>query len=172
MPTFDTLAPRTAEPASRRRFLASAAAPLIVPGSALGLNGAVAASDRITMAAIGQGPRGQFVLGHFLEQKDVRMVAVRDCFAERRAAAKQIVDQHYGNADCAAYRLHERVLERKDIDAILTAGGDRWHAVMSVLASRAGKDVYCEKPIALTIAEGRSLIEATRKNKTVWQCGT
>ena len=157
---------------SRRAFVRSAAGPVIVPGSALGLNGATAASDRITMAAVGLGPRGQFDLGHFLEQKDVRMVAVCDCFAERRAAAKQTVDRHYGNPDCASHRLHERILERRDIDAILTAGGDRWHAVMSVLAARAGKDVYCEKPVTLTIGEGRSLVGHTKKNRTVWQCGT
>jgi len=155
-----------------RRGFVRAAAPMIVPGAALGLNGATPASDRITMATIGAGPRGQFDLGHFLEQNDVRMVAVCDCFAERRAAAKAIVDKHYQNSDCASYRLHERILERKDIDAVLIAGGDRWGAVMSVLASRAGKDAYCEKPISLTIAEGRSLIENTKKNKTVWQCGT
>ena len=148
------------------------AAPMIVPGAVLGLNGTTPPSDRITLAAVGVGPRGSFVLGHFLDQTDVRVVAVCDCFADRRGAAKQAVDSRYGNADCAAYRLHEELLARNDIDAILTAGGDRWHAVMSALASRAGKDVYCEKPITLTIAEGRALVEITKQNKTVWQCGT
>lgn len=124
------------------------------------------------MAAVGVGARGRFVLGHFLEQKDVQVVAVCDCFADRRKMAKEIVDGHYGNTGCASYRFHEQVLERKDIDAILTAGGDRWHAVMSALAARAGKDVYCEKPFSLTIGEGRALVELTKRQKTVWQCGT
>jgi len=124
------------------------------------------------MAAIGLGSRGRYVLGHFLEQKDVRVVAVADCFAERRAAGKQDVDRHYGSSDCAQYRLHERILERRDIDAVLIATGDRWHAVLSVLAARAGKDVYSEKPFNLTIAEGRSLVREMKQRGTVWQCGT
>ena len=157
---------------NRRSFIGAGLAPLVVPGSVLGLNGATPPSDRITMAAIGQGPRGRFVLGHFLEQKDVQMVAVSDCFSERRKEAKQIVDKYYGNSSCTTHRLHEDLLSRGDIDAILTAGGDRWHSVMSALAMRAGKDVYCEKPFSLTIAEGRALVELARKSGRVWQCGT
>jgi len=68
--------------------------------------------------------------------------------------------------------LHEELLAREDIDVVLIATGDRWHAVMSMLASRAGKDVYCEKPFSLTIAEGRSLVATTKRFGTVWQCGT
>lgn len=146
---------------TRRAFLGTAAAPAFVPPS-----------NRIAMAAIGAGPRGMYVLGHFLQQPDVRMVAVCDCFAERRAKAKELVDRHYGNSDCASYRLHEAVLERADIDAVLIATGDRWHAVLSTLAARAGKDVYCEKPFSLTIAEGRALVDTMERYGTVWQCGT
>jgi predicted dehydrogenase len=160
-------------PASgRRSFLRTSLAPMIVPGSVLGRNGAVPPSDRIAMGLIGAGSRGRLVLGYFLEQKDVRMVAVSDCFADRRLLAKQQIDAHYGNQDCTTHRLHERILERKDIDAVLVATGDRWHAVMSGLAARAGKDVYCEKPFCLTIAEGRALVTALQRHKTVWQCGT
>jgi predicted dehydrogenase len=152
--------------------LGALAAPCIVPGSALGLNGASPPSDRITMAAIGQGPRGRYVLGHFLEQPDVRVLAVADCFADRRLAAKDLVDHQYGDQSCAAYRHHERVLERGDIDAVLIATGDRWHAVLSGLAVRAGKDVYCEKPFCLTVGEGRALVDTVRRYAAVWQCGT
>ena len=83
-----------------------------------------------------------------------------------------MVDKHYANNDCQAYRFHEDILQRDDIDAVLIVTGDRWHAVLSVLATRAGKDVYCEKPCCLTIGEGRALVEATKKHETIWQCGT
>ena len=83
-----------------------------------------------------------------------------------------MVDRAYGNKDCKAYRFHEELLGRNDIDAVLVATGDRWHAVLSVLAAKAGKDVYCEKPVSLTIGEGRAMVEALKKYKTVWQCGT
>jgi predicted dehydrogenase len=160
---------------SRRNLLGgavAAAAPLFVPASALGRGGATAPSDRITMAAIGNGPRGMYVLGHFLKENDVRFVAACDCFADRRAAAKTAIDQHYGDTACQTYSFHEQVLERKDVDAVLIATGDRWHAVLSVLAARAGKDIYCEKPISLTIAEGRAMADTMRRYGTVWQAGT
>ncbi len=146
---------------SRRGFLGA--------GASLAM---AAPSDRITMAIIGAGPRGMYVLGEFLKDAEVRFVAACDCFAERRAAAKELVDRHYGDSGCAAYRFHEEVLERRDIDAVLIATGDRWHAVLSALAARAGKDVYCEKPISLTIAEGRAMAETMKRYGTVWQCGT
>ena len=134
--------------------------------------GKAAPSDSLTMGLIGAGPRGMYVLSEFLKHSDIRFVAVCDCFAERRNQAKQAVDQMYGNTGCASYRFHEQVLERKDIDAVLIATGDRWHAVLSVLAARAGKDVYCEKPISLTIGEGRVVVETMKRYGTVWQCGT
>jgi len=155
---------------TRRAFLG--AAPAIVPASALGLNGATPPSDRLTMGVIGLGPRGQYVLENFLIEPDVHFVAACDCFAERREQGKQIIDKHYGNRDCTSHRLHEEILERKDIDAVLIATGDRWHAVLGVLAARAGKAIYSEKPISLTVAEGRSLVETTKRLGTVWQAGT
>lgn len=163
-----------AKQTTRRAFLKSSAvsAPVIVPGAALGLNGATPPSDRITMGVIGLGPRGQYVLENFLLEQDVHFVAACDCFAERREQGKQIIDKQYGNRDSTAHRLHEEILERKDIDAVLIATGDRWHAVLSVLAARAGKAIYSEKPVGLTIAEGRSLVETTKRLGTVWQAGT
>ncbi|HUT92550.1 MAG TPA: Gfo/Idh/MocA family oxidoreductase [Thermoguttaceae bacterium] len=156
----------------RRGLLGVAAAPFVVPGAVLGKNGAAAPSERITLGAIGLGSRGRSDLSHFLQQEDVRCVAVCDSFADRRAQGKQMVDKHYGNADCAATRFHEELLDRDDIDALLVVTGDRWHAVLSALAARAGKDVYCEKPFTLTIAEGRALVNLTERYGTVWQCGT
>lgn len=155
------------ESVTRRSVLtAAAAAPLAaqVRRAALG--------DRIRLGVIGVGPRGRYVLDHFMREPDVQVMAVADCFAERREAAKVFVDAKQGNRDCAVYRRHEEVLERQDIDAVLIATGDRWHAVLSALAARAGKDVYCEKPVTLCIAEGRALAKVLAEQKTVWQCGT
>ena len=162
---------------TRRDFLgrtaaAAVAGPFVVRGSALGANGKTAPSDRINIAAIGMGGRGRQVLGHFLDQSDVQCVAICDCFEGRRVAGKRMVDDRHGNTDCATYRFHEEVFGRDDIDAVVIATGDRWHAVLSVLSSKAGKDVYCEKPSCLTIREGRALVDAMKEHETVWQCGT
>ena len=160
---------------NRRSFLKSAAAlavPWIIPASVLGRDGAVAASNRLGLGVIGLGNRNTSNLGHFLKQEDVRCVTVCDCFADRRARGKKMVDEHYGNSDCVATRFHEEIFARKDIDAVLIGTGDRWHAVLSMLAARAGKDVYCEKPFTLTIGEGRMLVETMSRYGTVWQCGT
>jgi predicted dehydrogenase len=161
---------------TRRNFLvrsaAAAMAPYIIPGSALGKNGSVAPSNRIVIAAIGMGDRNKVVTGHFLKQQDVQCVAVCDCFQDRRKLAKIMVDTHYDNYDCVATRFQEEILHRKDIDAVVIATGDRWHAVLSTLAAKAGKDVYCEKPFTLTIAEGRAMVEVMKRYGTVWQCGT
>jgi myo-inositol 2-dehydrogenase/D-chiro-inositol 1-dehydrogenase len=126
--------------------------PYVVPSAVLGADGAVPPSERITLAAVGLGSRGRSDLSHFLEQEDVQCVMVCDCFADRRAQGKAMVDQHYGNSDCLATRFHD--------------------AVLSALAARAGKDVYCEKPFTLTIGEGRALVDLTERYGTVWQCGT
>jgi len=132
----------------------------------------VAPSERITLGVIGLGGRNTSNLSNFLAQKDVQCVAVCDCFADRRQRGKEMVDKHYGTADCATMRLHEELLGRDDVDAVLIGTGDRWHAVLSILAAKAGKDAYCEKPFNLMIAEGRTLVEVTKRYGTVWQCGT
>ncbi len=112
------------------------------------------------------------VLPGFLAHADVQVVAVADCFADRQQTGKEMVDSHYGNTDCETYRFHEEILQRKDIDAVLIATGDRWHSPLSAAAARAGKDVYCEKPFCLTIEEGRRLVKLMNRLGTVWQCGT
>jgi predicted dehydrogenase len=109
--------------------------------------------------------------GH-LAHADVRVVAVADCFADRRQKGKEMVDSHYGNSDCQAYRLHEEILTRSDIDAVLIATGDRWHSPLPAEAARHGKDVYCEEPFTLTIQEGRRLADLMNRLSAVWQCGT
>jgi predicted dehydrogenase len=162
---------------TRRDVLRGAAgaalgAPLFVPAAALGLNGNTAASERITLGAIGVGPRCTYDLQGILPLADVRCVAVCDVQADRREAAKRLVDGHYGNRDCRAYRDFRELLGRRDVDAVLIATGDRWHAPASILAARAGKDVYSEKPCGLTIAWCQALDDAVRQNRRVFQAGT
>lgn len=162
---------------SRRQFLTcatgAAVAPMILPSSVFGKNGTVAPSNRLTIGAIGIGGRmTRAVLPGFLAHADVQVVAVADCFADRQQTGKEMVDSHYGNADCLTYRFHEEILQREDIDAVLIATGDRWHSPLSAAAARAGKDVYCEKPFCLTIEEGRRLVNLMNRLGTVWQCGT
>jgi predicted dehydrogenase len=162
---------------TRRDVLKSAAgaalgAPLFVPAAALGRNGNTAASERITLGAIGVGPRCTYDLRGILPLADVRCVAVCDVQASRREAAKTLVDTHYRNQDCRAYRDFRELLGRRDVDAVLIATGDRWHAPASILAARAGKDVYSEKPCGLTIAWCQALDEAIRQHRRVFQAGT
>jgi hypothetical protein len=164
----------------RREFLKTAAkagalflAPALVPATARGKDGAVAPSERILMGGIGLRGRGMGDLGWMLPEPDVQFVAICDAQKSAREHCKQVVDQRYGNTDCKAYpEVREFLAERTDIDGILTATGDRWHALMSVLAMRAGKDVYTEKPSAMTIAEGQAVVETARRFGRVYQTGT
>jgi len=164
---------------TRRRFLnhsmmaaGAVALPWYVPASALGRGGAVAPSERIVMGGIGLGGRGSYDLGYMLTQADVHWAAVCDVRKGRRDAAKAAVDSRYGNNDCATYRdFRDLLAERLDVDAVLIATGDRWHALASILAMRAGKDVYCEKPACLTMAQGQAVVEAARRYSRVYQTG-
>ena len=164
---------------TRRRFLtrgvmvASAVAlPYYVPVSALGRGGTVAPSERIVMGGIGMGGRGSSDLGWMLNEPDVQWVAVCDVLKSRRQAAKNIVDSKYGNKDCAVYGdIRQFLAERTDVDAVLIATGDRWHALASIMAMRAGKDVYCEKPACLTMAQGKMVVETARRYGRIYQTG-
>ena len=161
---------------SRRAFIRAlglgAAAPVIIPAGALGRNGAVAPSERITLGAIGIGARGRYVLGCMMEEPDVQFVAVADAQASRREQVKAMADKKYGNRDCVMYRDMFDVLARKDIDAVLIATGDRWHALASILAAKAGKDVYSEKPCGITIGDCQDLADTINRYGTVFQAGT
>ncbi len=161
---------------SRRNFLRQSAvafgAPLFIPGSVLGLNGAVAPSNRITVGGIGLGPRGREVLKSFLSQRDVQFVMIADVQETRREVVRVMVNRAYENQDCAKTGEMFDVLGRKDIDAVVIATGDRWHAVASILAARAGKDVYCEKPCSMTVRESQELADAMNRYGRVFQAGT
>jgi predicted dehydrogenase len=160
---------------SRRGLLKGApltAAPLLIPASALGLNGATPPSDRVTLGGLGIGSRGTRVLQSFLEQGDVQFRAICDVRNERREAIKSMADKKYGNGDCAMYRDQEELWARRDIDAVLIATGDRWHTPLSIMTAKAGKDVYCEKPCSMTIAESRALADTFQRLDRVYQAGT
>jgi predicted dehydrogenase len=160
----------------RRNWLKTASAavafPTIIPSSAIGRDGAVAPSERIVLGGLGIGPRGTTDLKCFLANPDVQFVGIADLQLSRREATKQLVDETYGNHDCALYRDMFEILGRDDVDALLIATGDRWHTMASILAAKAGKDVYCEKPCSLTIAESRALAVAYQKYQRVYQAGT
>jgi predicted dehydrogenase len=164
---------------TRRQFLSGGAMaagavvlPCLVPASALGRGGAVAPSERIVLGGIGIGGRGSYVLGFMLNEPDVQCIAVCEALKSRREAAKNMVDRKYNNTDCATYGdLRQFLAELTNVDAVLIATGDRWHALASVLAMRAGKDVYCEKPACLTMAEGKMVVETARRYGRVYQTG-
>ena len=165
---------------TRRQFFKSAAkasallaAPLIVPASVLGRGGAVPPSERILVGGIGIGGRGSHDLAWMMGETDIQFIAVCDIQKSRREAVKQIIDKNYENKDCATYGdLREFLAERTDIDAVLIATGDRWHALAAVWAMRAGKDVYCEKPSCFSMAQGRAVVETARRYGRVYQTGT
>lgn len=164
---------------SRRRFLGRAisagallAAPQLIPGSAMGADGVVAPSERITMGGIGIGNRGTYDLGCFLQQPDVQFLAACDIKASRRSAAKQKIDERNGNSDCATYRDFRELLERDDIDGVLIATGPNWHMTAATYAARAGKDMYCEKPCTKNIVQSLLLEETMRRTGRVFQAGT
>ncbi len=156
----------------RRSAGAVLAAPLFVSAAALGRDGKTAASERITLGVIGIGPRCTYDLQAMLKHADVQCLAICDVQASRREAGKKLVDGHYQNKDCALYRDFHELLARRDIDAVLIATGDRWHAPASILAARAGKDIYSEKPCGLTIAWCQALDDTIRQTKRVFQAGT
>jgi len=160
---------------SRRHFLkASAIAlgmPAIVPGSALGLNGATPASERINFGVIGFGPRASSLLPLFLQEKDLQARAVSDCQAERREAAKAMVDGAYETTDCEMIPDFRDLLARPDIDAVYIAAGNRWHGLGAIYAMRAGKDVYAEKPVSLSIGEGQAVVDTARRFGAIYQGG-
>jgi predicted dehydrogenase len=167
------------QPKSRREFLkrsmaaaGAVALPTIIPAGVLGRDGGVPPSERIVLGVIGIGPRMTYDLHGTLPKGDVRCVAICDVQASRREAAKKLVDQHYGNKDCAVYRDFRELLGRTDVDAVMIGTGDRWHAPASILAAKAGKDIYSEKPCAMTIGLCQALDDTIRQTKRVFQTGT
>jgi predicted dehydrogenase len=143
-----------------------------IPAKALGRDDAAPASEKIVLGVIGIGPRCTYDIRPMLAMDDVQCVAIADVQDRRRRAGKQLVDQHYGNDKCVVMRDLRELLDRKDIDAVLIATGDRWHAPASMLAAEAGKDVYSEKPCGLTIDLCQRLDDTIQRTKRIFQAGT
>jgi predicted dehydrogenase len=164
---------------NRRRFLkqcgrASGAigAAGLIPSTVLGRDGSVAPSSRITVGCIGMGIRGTQLLSGLLEHRDVRVVAVCDVYDTQRQTAKSLVDRHYGDSGCVAYKDFRELCGRNDIDAVSIASPDHWHVLHSLEAARNGKDLYTEKALGLSLAEDKALRAACQRYGTVFQWGT
>jgi predicted dehydrogenase len=186
-----------ADNSSRRDFLGQAvragtctwAFPTIIPGSALGLTGRPAPSNRINLAVIGTGNQGFNDIRSFLQDERVQIVAV--CDANRggagywdgkiggREPAQRLINDHYAGKrsgkslrTCAAVADFREILGRGDIDAVEICTPDHWHALMVIEACKARKDIYCQKPLSLTVADGRAMSYAVNRSKVVFQTGS
>ena len=167
---------------TRRGFLgaaAAAAAPWLVPASALGRSGSAAPSDRIAMGIIGPGGRGRSNTQAFLASRDSHVVVMCDVDSSRRERAKQMVESYYARhlakgsyGGCFESSDFREILARDDVDAVMIATPDHWHAPMALIAAKAGKDMYCEKPISVSIAEGRAVADAASRLGVIYQSGT
>ena len=146
--------------------------PYIIRPSALGKAGEVAASKRITVGCVGVGPQGSAVMGNFLAQKDVRVVAVSDVKSNVREAAQNSVNKYYQDTGCAAYNDFRELIGRDDIDVVLVATCDHWHVLVALAAVKAGKDVYVEKPLGISLEQDQALRAAVHRHGRVFQFGT
>jgi predicted dehydrogenase len=152
-----------------RAALALAAAPAFIPSRLLGED---APSKQIVMGCIGVGWMGGGNLDSFLGQKDCRVVAIADVDEDHLKSAVEKVNGRYKNKDCKGYKDFRELIGRKDIDAVCISTPDHWHAITAVESARAKKDIYCEKPLSHTFAEGVAMVEAVRKNERIWQTGS
>lgn len=166
---------------SRRKFLSAtstavAAAPFILPSHVWAAE--TPPSERITLGFIGMGTQNRGLLGGFIGRSNVQVLAVCEVDGTRREAAKARVEEHYTKKNatdykgCAAYNDFRELVARKDIDGVVIATPDHWHALISIAAANSGKDIYCEKPLTQSIKEARALVNAVRKNKRVFQTGS
>jgi len=168
------------EKLNRRRFIKRSAAaagslltwPYLVRGSISADRSSILPGSRITMGFIGVGNMGTGHLRYMVNYPDVQVVAVCDVNKNHRDRAAGIVNQKYGNKDCETYNDFRRLAAREDIDAVLIATPDHWHVLTALAAVKAGKAVYLEKPMGLTIAEDQALREAAGRYGTVFQFGT
>lgn len=158
---------------TRRRALqlalGAAAAPAFLPAR---LFCDEAPSKQIVMGFIGVGWMGEGNLGAFLGQKDCRVVAIADVDDRHLKNAINKVNDHYKNKDCKGYKDFRELIGRNDIDAVCISTPDHWHAIPAIMAAKAKKDVYCEKPLSHTFAEGVAMVEAVQANQRIWQTGS
>ncbi len=182
---------------SRRSFVTAAAASLAAGSLAAGslLSGAARSAPAATLARsagarspganakiglgfIGAGKRAFELLPAFLDHAECRVVGVCDVDTTRRELAKKRVDEKYGasggggGVGCAAFNDYRELLALKGVDAVVITTPDHWHAIQSIDAAKAGKDIYCEKPMTLNLAEGKAMIDAVRRHDRVFQTGS
>lgn len=173
---------------NRRKFLSQAATALggimILPRHVLGGKNQMgipykSPSDMVNLGFIGAGKQGKILSNFFLNTGEIKIVAISEVYkAKTEQMLNQIKAAYEKNAtigkhnDIAVYNDYRELLTRKDVDAVVIASPDHQHAVMSVKAAEAGKDIYCEKPLALTVKEGRAMVNAARKYKRVFQTGS
>uniref|UniRef100_F4CCG6 Oxidoreductase domain protein n=1 Tax=Sphingobacterium sp. (strain 21) TaxID=743722 RepID=F4CCG6_SPHS2 len=147
----------------------------ILPRHVLGGQGFLAPSDRINLGYIGTGKQNSYLLKAIAKCPETMVLAASDVDKQklqRFVQAAIVENKKKATAEVAAYRQYRELLDRKDIDAVVIASPDHWHAQMVVDAAKAGKDIYCEKPLSLTIAEGRAMVDAVGKYKRVFQTGS
>jgi predicted dehydrogenase len=173
---------------SRRDFVSKASIAfgsfLIVPRHVLGGKKAdgsryLAPSDIISLGFIGTGKQGRGLTTSFLNTNEVRIAALSEVYQAKAQLTLDRIKTHYEKntqlgafSEIPVYQDFRELLSRKDIDAVVIATPDHWHAAMSVRAAEAGKDIYCEKPLSLTVREGRAMVNAARKYKKVFQTGS
>jgi predicted dehydrogenase len=164
---------------SRRSFVKAAAAAAVAPTVFVRPAAGVAAADKLTLGFIGVGTQGRYHLGGFLGRPDVEVVAVSDVVKERLDSAKEMADKKYADrtksgtyAGCKAYPDFRDLLAHKGLDAVVIATPDHWHAIPAVLAARAGKHIYCEKPLTQNLADGRWIVTEVAKAGVVFQTGS
>jgi predicted dehydrogenase len=156
---------------NRREFM-KVAVPTIIPASAWGAGGATPPSDRITIGSIGVGMMGTNHVRGFLQNEDVRLVAVCDVRESARQRAQGMANARYGDKSCAAYNDFRELLARPDIDAVVIATPEFWHPFIGIEAARRGKHMYYEKPMSRTFEEAQALREAVRCSGVAFQFGT
>jgi predicted dehydrogenase len=162
---------RPVSPFTRRGFLKAAGAAAILPRSVWAV-GRPSASDRITIGVIGWGMMGPANTKSFLTMADCQVVAACDLHTGHLQAAVDTVNTAYGNKDCKAYHDYRELLARGDIDAVMIAIPDQWHAVVATEAARRKKDIYGEKPLARTVREQQAIVKAVQQNNIIWQTGS
>jgi predicted dehydrogenase len=161
---------------SRRRFIAlsslAAVAPAIIPASALGQGGKPAPSNRITMGVVGWGMQGPGNTGAFMSFNDCQVVASCNVDKNHLQASRDAINGRYKNQDCKPYADYREMMARKDIDTVMLAVPDHWHALLAIEAAKNKKDIYGEKPLARTIAEQQAIVKAVQKHERIWQTGS
>jgi len=165
--------PRTPHrPIDRREFLKGAGAAALLPYAAWGKSARTAPSNRITIGVIGWGMIGPDNTRAFLGYDDCQVVAACDLDKHRLQTAVDTINNHYGNKDCKVYHDYRELLARDDVDAMMIAIPDHWHAIVAIAAADRKKDIYGEKPLAKTVAEQQAIVRAVERNNIIWQTGS